>query len=374
MKILLIAQHAEPSDGWGTLTRTTALGLSQRGHEVFLLLQKPTESLPLPQCRGLPSPLALLSQPLLLLCAAWKIRRTLQSVRPDLVHVLTEPYVLTLPLFFPRKGPPWVLTCCGTYAILPLRKWWTRVLFQRAYAKVCGVLAISTYTKWRVLEELAQQAGDVQKRVAAKIQVYTLGIEWPENLPPRVSHPEKRILFVGGVKERKGVLEIIEACGQLRRHSSMSFRLDIIGSLSECAYTQHLSQRVQELSLGDCVHVRGHVSQKELAQAYADADVFIMLSLPHGGHFEGYGLVFLEANARGIPVIGPNGSGCTDVIIDGRTGFLVDPLRPEQVTEKLRSILEQGAIDPDACREWAREHSVDRQARETEEFYHFVSP
>lgn len=369
MKILLIAQHAEPTSGWGTLTRTTALGLTQRGHEVTLLVQKTTPSLHLPQRGGLPSPIALLSHPLLVLITAWKIHRAIRACKPDLVHVLTEPYALAMPLLSPGRRSAWVLTCCGTYAILPFAKRWSAFLFRQAYAHVRSVLAISHYTREQVLDEIRRHWPLLDERVAEKMHVYTLGIEWPENMPSRCPHVEKRFLFVGEVKERKGVLELIEACGVFRDVSSLPFHLDIIGSCGESAYVQKLRERIEELSLEDCVHFRGQVTAEDLAQAYADADVFIMLSLPRGMHFEGYGLVFLEANSRGVPVIGPRSSGCTDAIADGRSGFLVDPADPKQVAERLRLILEQRAIDPAACVAWAREHSIERQARETEAFY-----
>jgi glycosyltransferase involved in cell wall biosynthesis len=372
MKVLLIAQHAEPSDGWGTLARTTAIGLTAQGHTVQLLLQKRSPLLRLPQHTGLPAPLAVLGNPLLLIWTVWKILRVCRSQRPDMIHVLTEPYALAFPMLPSFLRHPWILTCCGTYAILPFGKPVTSFLFRRAYEDVDHVLAISTYTQGRVLQEAGRTSRSLLQRLQRKISVYTLGIEWPSLTPQRTQHPTKRILFVGGVKKRKGVMEILNACGALRLQSSLAFRLDIVGSTADREYVQALKHRVQELSLENSVHFRGHVSAVELAQAYADADVFIMLSIPHGMHFEGYGLVFLEANARGVPVLGPSGSGCTDVIADGRSGFLADPGDPSAVAERLREILERGRIDPEACRQWAREHSIERQARETDAIYQTV--
>ncbi len=365
MKILLVAQHAEPTDGWGTLARTTALGLVERGHEVTLLLQKPSPSLPVPQRTGLPSPLLLLSSPFLLPLAAWRIWRAIRATKPDLVHVLTEPYALPLACLPKRSRHPWVMTACGTYAILPfsMRPWsglWKRVCADTRY-----VLAISEYTRRRMLAE-AEALGSV---LGPKTGVYTLGIEWPATMPPRRTHPEKRLLFVGGVKPRKGVREIVEACGKLRPLLPGPFRLDVVGTLPENDYTRALRARVRELELEDSVVFRGQVSAAELLQAYADADLFVMLSIEEGKHFEGYGLVFLEANAFGVPVIGPNGSGCTDAIADGRSGFLVDPHDTRAVAAAMQSILAGGAVDPEECRRWAREHSIARQAEETEAIY-----
>jgi phosphatidylinositol alpha-1,6-mannosyltransferase len=56
---------------------------------------------------------------------------------------------------------------------------------------------------------------------------------------------------------------------------------------------------------------------------YQHADVFALPSLTVGEKFEGFGLVFLEASACGLPVIGTTGSGVAEAVRDGETGLLV---------------------------------------------------
>jgi len=368
MKILLIAQHAEPTDGWGTLARTTALGLGERGHTVELLLQKSTSSLACTQHTGLPTPLATLSNPLLILRTAWLVWRHIKRFQPDVIHVLTEPYALAFP-FLPKKyRHPWVLTGCGTYTIAPFASRITAPLLRRVYLDVDAVLAISAYTKKR-LEQEATSHSPALVNLSEKIQVYTLGIEFPKDMPQRREHDGKKILFVGGVKPRKGVLEIINACGAFAERSSVPFTLEIVGNLSQDTYVTQLKERVKKLGLADRVRFRGKIPADELAQAYADADLFIMLSIRQAEHFEGYGLVFLEANAFGVPAIGPDDSGCTNAISNGVSGYTVPPQDAEGVAIYMQKILEEHSIDPAACVQWAREHSIECQAIETEAIY-----
>ncbi len=369
MKILLIAKQTETSDGWGTLARTTAVGLAERGHTVEILCQKNDPLLAITQHAELPSPLLLISNPFTLPFVAWQIWRRIRAFRPDIIHVLTEPYALAFP-FIPRASRhPWVLTGCGTYTILPLAKRPLMRILRAVYKDVDHVLAISHYTKKRILEAVRGYSHGFSEALGRKISVYTLGIEPVEHVPAPTARTEKRILFVGEVKPRKGILEIIEACGKFKQRSEVPFRLDVAGMFSKNEYTSLLKDRVAALGLEQEVCFRGRVSEEELAQLYADADLFMMLSFPCGVHFEGYGLVFLEANARGVPVIGPNDSGCIDAIADGRSGFTVDPKNPDAVAEKMEQVLLRNAIDSDACRAWAKEHSVARQAEETEVLY-----
>jgi glycosyltransferase involved in cell wall biosynthesis len=58
------------------------------------------------------------------------------------------------------------------------------------------------------------------------------------------------------------------------------------------------------------------------------------------GAGEGFGIVYVEAGARGLPVVAGNAAGALDAVIDGETGFLVDPERPEAIAEALVELLQ----------------------------------
>jgi glycosyltransferase involved in cell wall biosynthesis len=61
--------------------------------------------------------------------------------------------------------------------------------------------------------------------------------------------------------------------------------------------------------------------------------VFVLTSQEKQDHFEGFGLVFLEAGAHGLPVIGSRTGGISDAVKDGETGFLFDPLDVSAIAE-----------------------------------------
>jgi phosphatidylinositol alpha-1,6-mannosyltransferase len=89
---------------------------------------------------------------------------------------------------------------------------------------------------------------------------------------------------------------------------------------------------------------------------YRSATVFALTPVNTGVAFEGFGLAYLEAGAQGLPVIGSQGCGAEDAIIDGKTGFLVPQEAPEQIAAHIRSLL----LDPESARalgEYGREHA-----------------
>src|SRR5262249_38146012 len=108
-----------------------------------------------------------------------------------------------------------------------------------------------------------------------------------------------------------------------------------------------LEQLARESGIADCVVFAGQVPDAELPDYFALADVFAM---PSTG--EGFGIVFLEAAASGLPVIGGNRDGSVDALAEGRIGRLVDPHCPEEIAAAVVAALE--ARDPAAPTEAQR--------------------
>ena len=91
--------------------------------------------------------------------------------------------------------------------------------------------------------------------------------------------------------------------------------------------------------MGDRVELRGRVGADDLRRAYAGASVFVLPSIVDArGDTEGLGVVLLEAMSYGVPVIGSNLGGITDIITDGETGLLVPPGDPVALAAALERL------------------------------------
>ena len=102
-----------------------------------------------------------------------------------------------------------------------------------------------------------------------------------------------------------------------------------------------LEDRARTAGVGDAVRFLGQVSDATREKELRGASAFCMVSrLPAGGFAgEGFGIVYLEANAHGLPVVAGDVGGARDAVIQGKTGLLVDPEDHVAVADALVSVL-----------------------------------
>lgn len=94
-----------------------------------------------------------------------------------------------------------------------------------------------------------------------------------------------------------------------------------------------------QVGVRSSVYFHGYVSEEELRCRYAQASLFVMPS-----RAEGFGFVFLEAMAHGLPVIGGNVDATPEVVMDGQTGYLVDPASVDSIVAAATRLLGDGAL------------------------------
>jgi phosphatidylinositol alpha-1,6-mannosyltransferase len=106
-----------------------------------------------------------------------------------------------------------------------------------------------------------------------------------------------------------------------------------------------------QLGISDRVHFAGSVSDAQLRAHYEAADLFVLTSSNSAESFEGFGIVYLEANSFGVPVLGARNGGAIDAICEGTSGFFADEPSLQSVEECLRKFLSKEVrFDPTKCR------------------------
>jgi D-inositol-3-phosphate glycosyltransferase len=153
------------------------------------------------------------------------------------------------------------------------------------------------------------------------------------------------LLFVGRLERLKGVDIAISALAELRRRGHRDLHLLVLGEDSRDAdesEKDRLKKLALEESVRDAVEFVGSVAHHELPYFYSAADACVMPS-----YSESFGLVGLEAQACGCPVVGSGVSGIRSVVRDEVTGFLVDGDDPAVYANRIGRLLD----DPELARE-----------------------
>jgi len=147
---------------------------------------------------------------------------------------------------------------------------------------------------------------------------------------------KKVVLTLGRLVERKGIDKTIQAMEIVRQKVSNVFYI-VAG---DGPYRETLQKLTKKLNLQDRIVFTGYVPETEKSSYYAAADVFAMPNRElENGDVEGFGIVFLEANAHGKPVIGGRSGGAVDAIVDGETGLLVNPIDVGQIASAILRLL-----------------------------------
>jgi phosphatidyl-myo-inositol dimannoside synthase len=129
------------------------------------------------------------------------------------------------------------------------------------------------------------------------------------------------LLTVARLVPRKGHRLVLDALRRLVLDSPDLVYL-IVGTGPE---EEQLRRLVAEWNLNHVVRFVGFVPDEDLPSYYNLADLYVMPNSEEKGDIEGFGMVFLEANACGKPVIGGRSGGAAEAVLHGRTGVLVDP-------------------------------------------------
>ena len=182
---------------------------------------------------------------------------------------------------------------------------------RRAAGEADRIIAVSQFTANQVQQLLSVDP--------SRIHVVHHGIQ-PLPVYPRA--PEKMVLHVGAIQERKNISRLIRAFAALPN----DWRLVLAGSAGYGS-----AGILKEIEASPRIHVTGYISNDELARYYAKASIFAFPSLD-----EGFGMPVLEAMRAGIPVIASNRSAVPEVC--GNAALLIDPQDEEALSSALKNL------------------------------------
>ncbi|MFI5316527.1 MAG: glycosyltransferase family 4 protein [Myxococcota bacterium] len=156
-----------------------------------------------------------------------------------------------------------------------------------------------------------------------------------------------RLLTVAQLKPYKGIAFLVAAARRLADRG-VDVRCDVIGGGPLQA---ELAAEVERVGLGERFHLLGPRSQAEVAEALASADLFVLPSIvAPDGQMEGIPVSLMEALAAGLPTVATRLSGIPELVVDGRTGYVVPP----GDAESLAAAIARALAEPERARALAQ--------------------
>ena len=240
------------------------------------------------------------------------------------------------------RTAPHVLIAHGAEVNVPGRLPGSRTLARRVLRAASGLVA----------------AGEYPARVAARVAGAALPtLVVPPGVDPdrfRPLSPEDR----GAVRRRFGLAAdrpLVLGLSRLVPRKGFDVLIDAVAGLDPVVQlavggagrdARRLARRAVERGITDRCTFLGRVPEADLADLYGCADVFAMLCRERWGGLEaeGYGIVFVEAAACGVPSIAGRSGGSHEAVVDGETGFVVDPHDSAGVRAALDRLLGDDAL------------------------------
>lgn len=272
----------------------------------------------------------------------WAVKKMIKQTKPDLIFC---------PLWFPDASATYIATFLSSQKIpyviaahamellescenlkQTLRKNLLSSLKTATFQHSQKIFPVSAYTA-----QILQKQMNISPE---KIVVASNGVNlstFAQTTPPhdRFFHQKKLLLTVSRLRPYKGIDMVLKSIAPLIQQG-MDLHYNVVGVGNDLSRLQKITT---DLNIQNHVSFLGALSEKEIIQLYRESDLFILLSRHEGTDVEGFGLVFLEAAACGLPSLGGRSGGIPDAIDEGKTGWLVAPESLSEITNKLRGLL-----------------------------------
>jgi phosphatidylinositol alpha-1,6-mannosyltransferase len=235
-------------------------------------------------------------------------------------------------------------------------------LFRNLLRKADKIHVLSKYNEEKLLQFCPDNKNRVQLIPGAPARDIL-----PNSNPPETRDYTKKnlvLLCVGRIHPRKGQHGLLQVIEKLPSELKERLICRFVGPLKNKNYANKVLALSKKM---DCdIQFLGDLKNKDLQEAYQNADIFALTSIPLAKSVEGFGFVYLEASAHGLPIVANRTGGVEDAVLNGQTGLLADPKNQSEVTEHLIALMEDKDLREamgSAGIQWAAEHSWEKVAQ-----------
>jgi len=249
--------------------------------------------------------------------------------------------------------------------ILPVNiKYFRKPLYKKVFENAIVIHVNSNYTK-NLLISLFNVSEEKIKVIHPPIDYERLS---SYNKYNKVNKNKIVIGTLTRFNKRKNIPNIIKALNILREDYNLDFVYYLAGEgLERKRILRELKRAKFEWKYF------GEISEeKKLKEFYPSLDVFVLSPLELPNDVEGFGIVYLEANAYGIPVVAAKTGGVTDAVKEGVSGVFADPTNPQDIAEKILKVLKNKNKYLKSTKEWAKKFDIKTIASEIIKMYEVI--
>ncbi|MEY4658217.1 MAG: hypothetical protein RL466_1030 [Actinomycetota bacterium] len=227
--------------------------------------------------------------------------------------------------------------------------WWAKLwpfnrLMRRIGTGVDHLTYLGDFTRSAISKALSEEAIDSMVKIAPGIDTNHFAPQSESaQLKAELGLTGKKVLVsVGRLVHRKGQDTLVEAL-PLILEEIPDAHLMFVG---EGPRKKFMQQRAEKLGISSHITFIGRIHYQDLPKYICVGDIFAMPSRSRlaGLEVEGLGIVYLEASACGLPVLGGLSGGAPDAVIDGQTGLVVDGTSPQAVARAAVHLLHNEAV------------------------------
>ncbi len=227
--------------------------------------------------------------------------------------------------------------------------WWAKVppfsFAIRYMGKNIDVISyLGDYTRGEISKALSEADASKLVQIAPGIDVDHFIPTDSSNLRAELGLTDKSVIIsVGRLVHRKGQDKLIAALPEIKT-AVPNVHLVLVGVGPHQDYLEKLALK---LNVSDCVTFIGRINYAELPKYICLGDIFAMPSRSRffGLEVEGLGIVYLEASACGLPVVGGKSGGAPDAVLVGETGMVVDGTNSSEIADACIELLN----NPELC-------------------------
>ena len=253
------------------------------------------------------------------------------------IHGYRNPYHMIVHRYTTRHDIPYVLQ---THGSIPRKgKQWLKCLYDalfghRLLRNASKVIALS-----RVEAQQYRNMGVPEEKIA----IIPNGIDLSEyaELPPQgafkkkfnIPEDKKTILYLGRIHKTKGIDFLVKAYAYLTKKMNFKDAVLVIAGPDD-GYLKEVRELTDRLGVSKDVLFTGPLYGRGKLEAYVDSEFYVLPS-----RYETFPMAVLEAYACGKPVIASNVGGLRELVIEGKTGLLIDVGDVDQLTNAIFSLL-----------------------------------